>query len=119
MLSWQMGDVRLTQVVELTTASLGPHLLPQTTPEAMQSIPWAVPFIDEPGRIVLSSHALMIETAEQIIFMGTCIGNDKPPTYPEWNPMQGDFLQPIFDAGQAMILPQHHQVTAECHCSQP
>lgn len=56
MLSWQMGDVRLTQVVELTTASLGPYLLPQTTPEAMQ---------------------------------------------------------PIFDAGQAMIVPQHHQVTAE------
>ena len=38
MLSWQIGDVRVTQIVELTTASLGPHLLPQATPEAMQSI---------------------------------------------------------------------------------
>ena len=36
MLSWQIGDVRVTQIVELTTASLGPHLLPQATPEAMK-----------------------------------------------------------------------------------
>ena len=184
MLSWQIGDVRVTQVVELTTASLGPHLLPQATPEAMQSIPWMTPFIDERGRIVLSIHALVIETPEQTIVVDTCIGNDKPRTYPKWNLMQGDFLQrfaaagftteqvdtvlcthmhvdhvgwntqwidgawrptfpraqylfaedewqhwrhesqehgpviedsvqPIFDAWQAVIVPQHHQVTAE------
>ena len=184
MLSWQIGDVRVTQVVELTTASLGPHLLPQATPESMQSIPWMAPFIDEQGRIVLSIHALVIETAEQTIVVDTCIGNDKPRTYPKWNLMQGDFLQrfaaagftteqvdtvlcthmhvdhvgwntqwvdgawqptfpraqylfaedewqhwrheaqeygpviedsvqPIFDAGQAVIVPQHHQVTSE------
>ena len=92
MLSWQIGDVRVTQVVELTTASLGPHLLPQATPEAMQSIPWMTPFIDERGRIVLSIHALVIETPEQTIVVDTCIGNDKPRTYPKWNVMQGDFL---------------------------
>ena len=184
MLSWQIGDVRVTQIVELTTASLGPHLLPQATPEAMQSIPWMQPFIDEQGRIVLSIHALVIETSEHTIVVDTCIGNDKPRTYPKWNLMQGDFLhrfaaagftteqvdtvlcthmhvdhvgwntqwvdgawqptfpraqylfaedewqhwrheaqeygpviedsvQPIFDAGQALIVPQHHQVTAE------
>ena len=184
MLSWQIGDVRVTQIVELTTASLGPHLLPQATPEAMQSIPWMQPFIDEQGRIVLSIHALVIETSEHTIVVDTCIGNDKPRTYPKWNLMQGDFLQrfaaagftteqvdtvlcthmhvdhvgwntqwvdgawqptfpraqylfaedewqhwrheaqeygpviedsvqPIFDAGQALIVPQNHQVTAE------
>ena len=32
MLTWQVGDVRITQIVELTTASLGPYLLPQATP---------------------------------------------------------------------------------------
>ena len=93
MLSWQIGDVRVTQIVELTTASLGPHLLPQATTEAMQSIPWMQPFIDEQGRIVLSIHALVIETSEHTIVVDTCIGNDKPRTYPKWNLMQGDFLQ--------------------------
>ena len=42
-LSWQIGDVRVTQVVELTTASLGPHFL-QAKPELMQAIPWMARF---------------------------------------------------------------------------
>ena len=184
MLSWCIGDVRVTQIVELTTASLGPHLLPQATPEAMQAIPWMAPFVDERGRIVLSIHALVIEASGQTIVVDTCIGNDKPRAYPKWNLMQGDFLQrfaaagftteqvdtvlcthmhvdhvgwntrlidgvwqptfpraqylfaeeewqhwrqetqeygpviddsvqPIFDAGQAVIVPQQHQVNAE------
>ena len=29
MLRWRIGDVSITQIVELTTASLGPHLLPR------------------------------------------------------------------------------------------
>ena len=98
-LKWQVGDVRITQVVELTTASLGPHLLPQATPAAMQSIPWMAPFIDERGRIVLSMHALVVESLGQTIVVDTCIGNDKSRTYPKWNNMQGDFLQRFSAAG--------------------
>tara|TARA_B100000900_G_C20544962_1_gene702114 strand:- start:163 stop:1071 length:909 start_codon:yes stop_codon:yes gene_type:complete len=98
-LKWQIGDVRITQVVELTTASLGPHLLPQATPAAMQTIPWMAPFIDERGRIVLSMHALVVESLGQTIVVDTCIGNDKSRTYPKWNNMQGDFLQRFGAAG--------------------
>ncbi|MEC7419206.1 MAG: MBL fold metallo-hydrolase [Pseudomonadota bacterium] len=99
MLSWQIGDVRVTQVVELTTASLGPHLLPQAKPELMQAIPWMAPFLDERGHIVLSIHALVIESADHTIVVDTCIGNDKPRTYPKWNLMQGDFLARFAAAG--------------------
>ncbi|MBO79223.1 MAG: MBL fold metallo-hydrolase [Gammaproteobacteria bacterium] len=98
-MKWQIGDVRITQVVELTTASLGPHLLPQATPAAMQTIPWMAPFIDERGRIVLSMHALVVESLGQTIVVDTCIGNDKSRTYPKWNNMQGDFLQRFGAAG--------------------
>ena len=98
-LKWQIGDVRITQVVELTTASLGPHLLPQATPAAMQTIPWMAPFLDERGRIVLSMHALVVESLGQTIVVDTCIGNDKSRTYPKWNNMQGDFLQRFGAAG--------------------
>ena len=98
-LKWQIGDVRITQIVELTTASLGPHLLPQATPAAMQTIPWMAPFIDERGRIVLSMHALVVESLGQTIVVDTCIGNDKSRTYPKWNNMQGDFLQRFGAAG--------------------
>ena len=39
MLKWQIGKVKITQVVELTTASLGPYLLPHLLPELHQSYP--------------------------------------------------------------------------------
>ena len=99
MLRWQIGDVRITQVVELTTASLGPYLLPEATPEWLRSIDWMHPFIDADGRMVLSIHALILETPSQCIVVDTCIGNDKERTYPAWNRMQRRFLDDFVGAG--------------------
>ena len=99
MLSWRIGDVTVTRIVELTTASLGPHLLPQATPEKLRALPWLAPFLDEAGRIVLSMHALVIEAGDRRILVDTCIGNDKDRTYPRWNHMQGDFLEQFAAAG--------------------
>jgi glyoxylase-like metal-dependent hydrolase (beta-lactamase superfamily II) len=99
MLTWKIGDVRITQVVELTTASLGPHLLPQATAAAMNAIPWIAPFVDATQRIVLSIHALVIETKDRCLIVDTCIGNDKERTYPRWNRMQGKFLDDFAAAG--------------------
>lgn len=99
MLSWQVGDVRITQIVELTTASIGPHLLPQATPEEMRAIDWLDPFIDANGRIVLSMNSLVVETPERCIVVDTCIGNDKVRTYPRWNKMQSTFLDHFVAAG--------------------
>ncbi len=99
MLKWQVGEVKITQVVELTTASLGPHLLPQATPEVLGAIPWMHPFTDDDNRLLLSMHALVIESGGQCIMVDTCIGNDKERTYPKWNKMQGDFLTRLQTAG--------------------
>jgi glyoxylase-like metal-dependent hydrolase (beta-lactamase superfamily II) len=98
-LTWRVGAVRITQVVELTTASLGPHLLPQATPEALRGMPWLAPFVDGRGRLVLSIHALVLESQGQTLVVDTCIGNDKPRTYPRWNHMQTDFLERLQSAG--------------------
>jgi glyoxylase-like metal-dependent hydrolase (beta-lactamase superfamily II) len=99
MLTWRVGAVRITQVVELTTASLGPHLLPQATPEALRAVPWLLPFVDERGRLVLSIHALVVESRGRTLVVDTCIGNDKARSYPRWNHMQTDFLARFHDAG--------------------
>lgn len=96
---WQVGDVKITQIVELTTASLGPHLLPQATPEVLNAIPWMSPFTDEDGRLILSMHSLILESQGQTIMVDTCVGNDKQRNYPRWNLMQGDFLDKFSDAG--------------------
>ena len=99
MLRWQIGGVCVTQVVELTTASLGPYLLPQATPEALESLPWITPFLDDQSRIVLSMHSLIVESLGQTILVDTCIGNDKERSYPRWNRMQTDFLEKFAAAG--------------------
>ena len=99
MLKWRIGNVRVTQIVELTTASLGPYLLPQATPERLLAVPWLKPFIDDSGKIILSMHALVVETQGQTLVVDTCIGNDKPRSYPRWNLMQSDFLQRFEAAG--------------------
>lgn len=99
MLKWQVGNVKITQIVELTTASLGPHLLPQATPDVLNAIPWMHPFIDESGKLILSMHSLIVESQGQAIMVDTCIGNDKVRNYPRWNMMQGDFLDRFSAAG--------------------
>ena len=102
MFKWRIGDVRVTQIVELTTASLGPYLLPQATPEVVSSLPWLKPFLDDDGKLVLSMHALVVESRGQTILVDTCIGNDKPRSYPRWNLMQTDFLDRFQAAGFAL-----------------
>ena len=96
---WRVGQVDITQIVELTTASLGPHLLPQATPEVLNAIPWMDPFTDDSGKLVLSMHSLIIESQGQTIMVDTCVGNDKERNYPRWNQMQGDFLDKFSAAG--------------------
>ena len=91
MLKWQIGNVRITQIVELTTASLGPHLLPQATPDVLGAIDWMQPFVDENSRMVLSMHSLIVQSGDQTIMVDTCIGNDKQRNYPRWNLMQTFF----------------------------
>jgi glyoxylase-like metal-dependent hydrolase (beta-lactamase superfamily II) len=102
MLSWQVGDVRITQIVELTTASLGPYLLPQATPEALDAIDWLEPFVDTRNRIVLSIHMFVLETLDQCLVVDTCIGNDKVRSYPAWNHMQSRFLDDFVARGFAV-----------------
>ena len=101
MLTWQIGSVRVTQIVELTTASLGRFVLPQATPELLQQESWLRPFLDADGKIVLSIHSLVVESQGQRLLVDTCIGNDKQRDYPRWNGMQTDFLVRLSDAGYA------------------
>lgn len=98
MLKWQIGDVTITRVVELTTTSLGPHLLPQASAQALSELPWLAPFVED-GKIILSVHALVIESLGQRLLVDPCIGNDKVRSYPRWNAMQTSFLEDLASAG--------------------
>ena len=99
---WQVGEVKITQLVELTTASLGPYLLPQATPDKLRKIPWLSPFVDSEHRLILSMHSLILEVHGRTIVVDTCIGNDKQRSYPKWNLMQTNFLSRLEAAGCAL-----------------
>ena len=99
-LRWQIGDVTITRVVELETTSIGSFVLPQAEPEIVTEIGWLSPhFLDEGGKLVLSIHALLLESQGERILVDTCIGNDKERRFREWNKMSGPFLRDLESSG--------------------
>lgn len=102
---WQIGDVSITRIVEVTSSSLGAHILPQATPDLIAEIPWIRPFVDERNALVMSFHSFLIETRETKLLVDTCIGNDKNLNYPKWNQMKSSFLSDLesLDASTAQI----------------
>lgn len=100
MLQWQVGDVRITKILELEAAGGSRFILPQATREAVKPIGWLYPhFMDEEGRLKMSVHALVVETPDRRILVDTCIGNDKVRANPNWSNLQTGFLQDLEAAG--------------------
>ncbi len=97
---WTIGDVTVTQIVELTFQGLE-DFLPDATPEAVLPIEWLQPdFITPEGVLRFSIHALVIDTGDQRIVVDTCVGNDKPREFfPDWHMLQTDFLSDLETAG--------------------
>ncbi|MFL5283538.1 MAG: MBL fold metallo-hydrolase [Rhodopila sp.] len=100
-MKWTIGDVTVTKIVELEMAGGTRFLLPQATPEEILPIGWLRPhFADENGRLRMSIHSFIIETADRRIVVDTCLGNDKQGRrIPHWNDRSGPFLQDLAEAG--------------------
>lgn len=96
MQTWNVGKVKITQIVELTFAGLD-AFLPDATPEAVLPIDWLQPhFITPEGVLRFSIHALVIDTGERRIIVDTCVGNHKPrEVFPDWHMLHTDFLQDL------------------------
>ena len=98
--SWQVGDVRITRVVEMEMTGGSRFILPDATPEACAGLSWMQPhFMNADGKLIMSVHALIIDTGKRRIMVDTCIGNDKERNVPNWNNLQTAFLEDIAAAG--------------------
>ncbi|MDC3300156.1 MBL fold metallo-hydrolase [Acidimicrobiales bacterium] len=98
--TWQIGDFTVSRIVEMEVAGGTKFILPDATREAASEISWLQPhFMDGDGRLIMSIHALVIDTGEQRIIVDTCIGNDKQRSVPSWTNLQTDFLQDLEAAG--------------------
>jgi glyoxylase-like metal-dependent hydrolase (beta-lactamase superfamily II) len=97
---WKIGDVTVTRVVEVEMPMDGTFLLPDAGPENLAEIPWLLPhFVTPDGMLLLSVHALVVESQGRKILVDTCFGNDKKRNVPDWNMRKGPFLKQLTDAG--------------------
>ena len=103
MLSWRIGDVTISKLVELEVTGGSRFLLPQATPDAIRPIAWLRPhFADANGRLTMSIHSFLVTTPTRRIIVDTCLGNDKQNRrIPHWNDRQGPFLADLEAAGFA------------------
>ena len=98
--TWNVGNVKITRIVEIEMAGGTRFILPDATPEAVLPIKWLAPhFMTEDGKLIMSIHALVVDTGDQRIIIDTCVGNDKERVIPSWNNMQTRFLQDLEEAG--------------------
>jgi glyoxylase-like metal-dependent hydrolase (beta-lactamase superfamily II) len=97
---WQIGKVTITRIVELEIAGGTRFILPDATREACLPIEWMKPhFMTDEGRLIMSVHALVVDTGERRIVVDTCIGNDKQRNIPTWTNLQTSFLEDLAAAG--------------------
>jgi glyoxylase-like metal-dependent hydrolase (beta-lactamase superfamily II) len=98
--SWQLGDVKITRIIESEAPWPGAFIMPNATPENMKKESWMLPhFADEKGKLRMSIHALVLESQGKRIMVDTCIGNDKVRSNPVWSNLKLPFLQDLEKAG--------------------
>jgi glyoxylase-like metal-dependent hydrolase (beta-lactamase superfamily II) len=97
---WQIGRIKITRIVEMEMSGGTRFILPDATRDACQSIEWMRPhFMDAAGNLIMSIHALVVDTGQQRIVVDTCIGNDKQRPIPAWSNLQTAFLKDLESAG--------------------
>ena len=99
-LRWQIGDVRISRVVEIEGSSPGTFFFAEATPEKLLQHAWLKPhFLTDDGRIIASIHAFVVESQGKTIVVDTCVGNDKPRDIKAWHMRKGRFLEDMAEAG--------------------
>ena len=94
--SWQIGDVKVTRVLEQEAPLPAEGLLANVDPDRLaEHTVWLKPhFMDEAGNIILSIHALVVESGGKTIVVDTCMGNDRP--LPQgMGPLETTFLEDL------------------------
>ena len=103
MLSWQIGDVKVTRVVEMEMPiaySPDTVFLKEATPAELRKHPWLYPhFVNEQDEMLLSIHALLVEAPGLRLVVDTCVGNDKPRSMLGGNGLSTGFLAAMAEAG--------------------
>src|SRR5689334_19544517 len=93
LLSWRIGDVTITRLPECLSTMLGTDFLPDATAENLARHPWLTPdFATADGRVVLSVHALTVDSPGMKLIVDACYGDGKAMAFNAALEFLGDFL---------------------------
>ncbi|MDA1370615.1 MAG: MBL fold metallo-hydrolase [Proteobacteria bacterium] len=102
-LTWQVGDVIISRVLEVVLEVEYYEKYPfmaAARPAALQEIPWLYPnFVTPEGHLLLSIHALLVQTPDINLLVDTCVGNDKPRKITANEALHTEFLKDLGAAG--------------------
>jgi glyoxylase-like metal-dependent hydrolase (beta-lactamase superfamily II) len=100
MLSWQVGRVKITRIVEMDLP-VPATVISQATPAELRKLPWLYPhFVSEDDSTLnLSVHALLVEAPGLRLVVDTCIGNDRPREFTGGEPLSTPFIEQLGEAG--------------------
>ncbi|HEY7852428.1 MAG TPA: MBL fold metallo-hydrolase [Caulobacteraceae bacterium] len=103
MLSWQVGAVKITRIVEMEmpiSYSAEHPFLADATPQALRKMAWLYPhFVNEQDQMLLSIHALLVEAPGLKLVVDTCVGNDKARKFLGGKALTTPFLEHLAQAG--------------------
>lgn len=94
-LSWQIGNVKITQIIELDECEGLQEAIPNATSENLSKIPWLTPnFINNKGKFKSQISSFIVESMNSFIMIDTGVGNNKKRTnYPFWSNLKTNFLE--------------------------
>ena len=99
-LSWNVGAITVTSVVELDLRWKIGRFLPGATPETVASMPWLDPYLDEdPEWFPLRIQTLIVDTPTKRILVDTCVGNGKERGFRDFDGLATPFLDDMIAAG--------------------
>ena len=101
--SWQVGDVKISCVVEFkSAAAYDPErgIIIGATPEVVAQIAWLKPnYISPEGHLLMAVQAVLVDTPGLKLVVDTCLGNDKPRRMTRGIGLKTGFLQRLAAAG--------------------
>jgi len=99
MLSWRVGRVKITRIVEMDLP-VPLMAMPLATAAELRKSAWLYPdFVGEDETLKLSVHALLVEAPGLKLVVDTCTGNDRPREITGGEPLATPFLEHLADAG--------------------
>ena len=99
-LSWDVGGVRITRVVEFVMP-FPVDFFAEATPADVAAEAWLRPdFVTADGQYLMSLQSCVIEAGDLRIVVDTCVGNSKDrPLIPEFHHLRRPFLAQLAAAG--------------------